>query len=80
MWNLKNSKLLTTFTEHIDYINAVYNLHTQEKELTGSCDRTIREWDFNQLKLTRKFDCISVCHSLYVAKWSYGWKCKSLDF
>jgi len=67
LWNLKNSKLLTTFTGHIDYINAVYNLHTQEKGLTGSSDRTIREWDFNQLKLTRKFNCTSACHSLCVA-------------
>ena len=24
LWNLKNSKLLTTFTDHIDYINVVY--------------------------------------------------------
>ena len=67
LWNLKNSKLLNTFTGHIDYINTVASLHTQEKGLTGSSDRTIREWDFNQLKLSRKFNCTSACHSLCVA-------------
>ena len=67
LWTLKNNKLLNTFTGHIDYINCVKSLNAQQHGLTGSTDRTIREWDYNTKSLVRKFNCISACHSLAIA-------------
>jgi hypothetical protein len=67
LWALKNNKLLNTFTGHIDYINCVKSLNAQQHGLTGSTDRTIREWDYNTKTIVRKFNCISACHSLAIA-------------
>jgi Ca2+/Na+ antiporter len=67
LWSLKNNKLLNTFTGHIDYINCVKSLNAQQHGLTGSSDRTIREWDYNTKSMVRKFNCISACHSLAIA-------------
>jgi hypothetical protein len=67
LWALKNNKLLNTFTGHIDYINCVKSLNAQQHGLTGSTDRTIREWDYNTKTMVRKFNCISACHSLAIA-------------
>jgi WD40 repeat protein len=53
LWSLKNNKLLVTFTGHIDYINCVATFNSAPKGLTGSSDRTFKEWDFNTLKLSR---------------------------
>ena len=53
LWALKNNKLLVTFTGHIDYINCVQAYNSSAKGLTGSSDRTFKEWDFNTLKLSR---------------------------
>ena len=68
LWSLKNNKLLNTFTGHIDYINCVKSLNAQQHGLTGSTDRTIREWDFNTKTMVRKFNCISACHALAIAQ------------
>ena len=67
LWSLKNNKLINTFTGHIDYINCVKSLNAQQHGLTGSSDRTIREWDYNTKSMVRKFNCISACHSLAIA-------------
>jgi WD40 repeat protein len=67
LWALKNNKLLNTFTGHIDYINCVKSLNAQQHGLTGSTDRTIREWDYTTKTMVRKFNCISACHSLAIA-------------
>jgi len=67
LWALKNNKLLNTFTGHIDYINCVKSLNAAQHGLTGSGDRTIREWDYNTKTMVRKFNCISACHSLVIA-------------
>ena len=67
LWALKNNKLLNTFTGHIDYINCVKSFNAQQHGLTGSSDRTIREWDFNTKNMVRKFNCISACHALAIA-------------
>jgi WD40 repeat protein len=53
LWSLKNNKLLVTFTGHIDYINCLQACNSMPKGLTGSSDRTFKEWDFNTLKLSR---------------------------
>ena len=68
LWALKNNKLLNTFTGHIDYINCVKSLNAQQHGLTGSTDRTIREWDYNTKTMVRKFNCISACHSLAISQ------------
>ena len=67
LWSLKNNKLLNTFTGHIDYINCVKSLYSNERGLTGSSDRTIREWDFNTLKLVNKYNGVSTVQCLSVA-------------
>jgi len=67
LWSLKNNKLLNTFNGHIDYINCVKCLNAQQRGVTGSSDRTIREWDYNTYKETRKLNCISACHALTIA-------------
>ena len=67
LYSLRNNKLLNTFNGHIDYINCVKSLNAQQRGLTGSSDRTIREWDFNTNKETRKLNCVSACHSLAIA-------------
>lgn len=53
LWALKNNKLLVTFTGHIDYINCVQTFNSSARGLTGSSDRTFKEWDFETLKLSR---------------------------
>jgi len=53
LWALKNNKLLCTFTGHIDYINCVQSYNSAPRSLTGSSDRTFKEWDYNTLKLSR---------------------------
>ncbi len=53
LWSLKNNKLLQTFNGHIDYINCVQNFNSSSKCLTGSSDRTFKEWDLGTLKLSR---------------------------
>jgi hypothetical protein len=67
LWSLKNNKLLNTFTGHIDYINCVKSFNAQQHGLTGSSDRTIREWDYNAKSLVKKYNCISACQSLAIA-------------
>ena len=67
LYALKNNKLLNTFQGHIDYVNCVKCMNAQQRGITGSSDRTIREWDFNTHKETRKLGCISACFSLDIA-------------
>lgn len=67
LWSLKNNKLITTYTGHIDYINCCKALNGHQHGLTGSSDRTIREWDFNSKNTVRKFNCVSSCQTLAVA-------------
>ena len=64
---MKNNKLLNTFTGHIDYVNCVKTLNAQQHGLTGSSDRTIREWDFNTKNMVRKYNCISGCYTIAIA-------------
>jgi WD40 repeat protein len=67
LWSLKNNKLLNTFTGHIDYINCVATMNSAPKGLTGSSDRTFKEWDFNTLKLSRnvKDNRISIINIIF---------------
>ncbi len=53
LWCLKNSKLLGNITSHIDYVNCVNSFYSSPKGLTGSSDRTFKEWDFNTLKMIK---------------------------
>jgi WD40 repeat protein len=53
LWSLKNNKLISTFTGHIEYINCVNSYYSSQKGLTGSSDRTVKEWDFNTTKMVR---------------------------
>ncbi len=53
LWSLKNNKLLSTFTGHIEYINCVSSFYSSERGLTGSSDRTVKEWDFNTTKMIK---------------------------
>ena len=53
LWSLKNSKLIGNITGHIDYVNCVSSFFSSPKGLTGSSDRTFKEWDFNTLKMIK---------------------------
>ncbi len=53
LWSLKNSKLMASFTGHIDYINCCHAFSVSQRAITGSSDKSIKEWDFNSLKLSR---------------------------
>jgi len=53
LWSLKNSKLIGNITAHIDYVNCVSSFYSSPKGLTGSSDRTFKEWDFNNLKMIK---------------------------
>jgi WD40 repeat protein len=61
LWSLKNNKLLVTFTGHIDYINCIHTYNSSQRALTGSSDRTFKEWDFNTLKLSRNVNNFLLC-------------------
>lgn len=54
-------------TAHIDYVNCVSSFYSSPKGLTGSSDRTFKEWDFNNLKMIKNYSCISACHSLAIS-------------
>ena len=43
------------------------SLNAQQFGLTGSFDRTIREWDYNIKSTVREFNGISACNSLDIA-------------
>jgi len=58
LWSLKNSKLLGNITAHIDYINCVNSFFSSPKGLTGSSDRTFKEWDFNTLKMIKNVNIL----------------------
>lgn len=64
LWDLKSSKLLQTFTGHLDYINAVATASSSRKGYTASSDRTIKEWDFETKKLIRTFNGSSAVWSI----------------
>ena len=53
LWSLKNSKLVASFTGHIDYINCCHSYSASQRAITGSSDKTIKEWDFKSLKQSR---------------------------
>lgn len=53
LWELKNNKLKGQFTGHIDYINAIATYYSTQRGITGSSDRTMKEWDFQTLKLQK---------------------------
>jgi WD40 repeat protein len=57
-----------------DYINCCQSFFSTQKVLTGGSDRAIKEWDIENLKLTKnvsflltQYSCISTCSALGVA-------------
>ena len=53
LFSLKNNNHIASFTGHIDYINACCTYLTSQMAVTGSSDKTLKEWDFDSLKLAR---------------------------
>jgi len=60
LWSLKNNKLAAAFTGHIDYINTCHSYSASQKAITGSSDKTIKEWDFNSLKSSLNVNIIII--------------------
>ncbi len=66
LWSLKNNELLHTFSGHNNNINCVNSFNYNEYGLTGSSDKTVKQWDFNTKNLMRKFKLDNECHSIDV--------------
>ena len=63
---MKNNELLHTFSGHNNNINCVNSFNYNEYGLTGSSDKTVKQWDFNTKNLMRKFKLDNECHSIDV--------------
>lgn len=67
LWDLKTSKMLVSFTGHIDYINSVVTANSSKRGYTGSSDRTVKEWDFDTKKLIKTFSSNSAVWSTCIS-------------
>ena len=47
--------MLASFSGHIDYINSATTAYSSKRGFTGSSDRTLKEWDFEQRKLVKTY-------------------------
>ena len=65
--NAQNFNLISNFCEHSSEINSVKCFHQKDKGLTGSSDKTIKEWDFENKKLLQEFNYKSECYSLSIS-------------
>ena len=63
----QNFNLISNFSEHNNEINTVKCYHTKERGLTGSSDKTIKEWDFDTKKLLQEFNYKSECYCLCIS-------------
>ena len=52
--NAQNFNLISNFCEHSSEINSVKCFHHIDRGLTGSSDKTIKEWDFDTKKLLQE--------------------------
>ena len=67
LFNLKDNKVYADFLEHSDEINCVECFKNKDGGLSGSKDKTIKEWDFENNKLKQEFIYGSPCCSLSTA-------------
>lgn len=67
LWDLKSSKMLYSFSGHIDYINQVITANSIKKGYTASSDRTIKEWDLESKKLIKTFSSSSAAWSICIS-------------
>ena len=67
LYSLKSYKLSYNFIGHNDKINCLKTFKTNPYGLTGSSDKTIKEWDFNNKKMNWEVICNSECHSLEIS-------------
>jgi len=65
--NAQNFNLISNFCEHSSEINSVKCFHHKDRGLTGSSDKTIKEWDFENKKLLQEFNYKSECYSLCIS-------------
>lgn len=68
LYSLKNNKLINTFVGHTDIINCVKSFKTKQHGITGSSDKTIKEWDYNSTNMIREYDYDSDCYSLDISQ------------
>ena len=67
LFSLKENKLYADFIEHGSEINCVECFKNSDGGVSGSNDKTIKEWDFESKKLKQEFDYSSPCYSLAIA-------------
>ena len=67
LYSLKSYKLSYNFIGHNDKINCLKTFKNNPYGLTGSSDKTIKEWDFNNKKKIWEVTCNSECHSLDIS-------------
>ena len=68
LYSLKSYRLLYTFNGHTQGINCLKSLNTKTCGVTGSLDKTVKEWDYNSKKMIRELKCESECFSLDISQ------------
>ena len=66
LFNIKNNKFIYDFKGHNDEITCIKSLINQDKGITGSKDRTIKEWDFKTGKLINSINCKNPCNCINI--------------
>ena len=66
LFSSQNYSLVSNFAEHSKEINCVKCFYLKERGLTGSSDKTIKEWDFETKKLIQEINYKSECYSLSI--------------
>ncbi|KAM9037244.1 protein Atg16l2 isoform 2-T2 [Sarcophilus harrisii] len=64
LWKVGESQSKETLSGHTDKVTAAKFKLTRQQAVTGSRDRTVKEWDLNKVSCSRTIDGVSYCNDV----------------
>ncbi|XP_043848320.1 protein Atg16l2 isoform X3 [Dromiciops gliroides] len=64
LWKVGESQSKETLSGHTDKVTAAKFKLTRQQAVTGSRDRTVKEWDLNKASCSRTIDGVSYCNDV----------------
>ncbi|XP_020845283.1 protein Atg16l2 isoform X4 [Phascolarctos cinereus] len=64
LWKVGESQSKETLSGHTDKVTAAKFKLTRQQAVTGSRDRTVKEWDLNKVSCSRTLDGLSYCNDV----------------
>ncbi|XP_027703821.1 autophagy-related protein 16-2 isoform X6 [Vombatus ursinus] len=64
LWKVGESQSKETLSGHTDKVTAAKFKLTRQQAVTGSRDRTVKEWDLNKASCSRTIDGLSYCNDV----------------